>query len=100
LIIDRQLASVPKTIEVVKIIVPTRTVFNLNNSNTLLIRMYKRLFCFATRQLIGLFTIEVTTEHKVGFKNKREMSLGLSSHRCSPNWYTAPILMNDSIVPR
>jgi len=36
---DRQLASVPKTIEVVKIIVLTRTVFNLNNSNTLLIRM-------------------------------------------------------------
>ena len=58
---DIQLASVPKTIEVVKIIVPTRTVFNLNNSNTLLISMYKRLFCFATRQLIGLFAIEVTT---------------------------------------
>jgi len=36
---DRQLTSVPKTIEVVKIIVPTRTVFNLNNSSTLLIWM-------------------------------------------------------------
>ena len=76
------------------------TVFNLNNSNTLLIRLNKRLFCFATMQLIGLFAIEVTTENKVGVKNKREMSLGLSSHQCSPNWYSAPILMNDSLVPR
>jgi len=27
------------------------------------------------------------------------MSLGLLNHRCSPNWYTALILMNDSLVP-
>jgi len=28
------------------------------------------------------------------------MRSGLSNHICSPNWYTAPILMNDSLVPR
>ena len=33
-------------------------------------------------------------------KNKREMRSGLSNHLCSPNWYTAPILMNDFLVPR
>jgi hypothetical protein len=47
-------------------------------------------------------TIEVVkiTEIKLVFKNKREMSLDLSNHRCSPNWYVAPILMNDCLVPR
>ena len=32
---------------------------------------------------------------KIGFKNKREMRSGISNHLCSPNWHTAPILVND-----
>jgi len=48
---DRNLASVPKPIEVVNID-PTRAVFNLNNSISFSNRMYKSYYCFATRWLI------------------------------------------------
>jgi len=31
---------------------------------------------------------------------KRDMRSGLSNPLCSPEWYTAPILVNDFLVPR
>ena len=61
---DRYLASVSKTIEVVKIIVPTMTIFNLNNSTTLLNRMYKGCLVLPLGSWFGLILWNQVTENK------------------------------------
>ena len=61
--------------------------------------MYKGYFDLPLGSRLVDF-IKVIAKNKLVFKNKREMSLGLSNHLCSPNCYVAPIRMNDLLIPR